>query len=393
MKQIIIVYTFSPFPCGDAVANRILAYALSMQDVGYKVIVLTNTPSRECDYHSEKSIYSYMNIEYRSYYVNGLNKIMRVIHRNNIIRIVNDLLLSTEKKNICLFYTTYRNFGFFLHAVLKYKKIPVVVDVTEWHSSSQFKYGMINPKYFFHSLKNRFLVPRAKNIICITRYLENFYKARGCNTLYLPPQIVIKDYVAHSLPNIPPVKLFYAGNMQKKDYIWLALEGLILLSDEEKNKVQCVLAGCSEDSFRSLIPNGDYYIKSLQHSLKIIDKISKDAVQKNLSESHFLILMRPQSRYSSAGFPSKVPEALAAGVPVITNRTSDLEHFIFDMENGIIVNEFTAEAFATAVRKAITIDNEKFKYMSKIAYNSAKKYFNYEAYNETIRIYLSDITR
>ena len=43
MNKIIVIYTFSPFPSGDANANRIYAMALSMENAGYKVIVLTNT--------------------------------------------------------------------------------------------------------------------------------------------------------------------------------------------------------------------------------------------------------------------------------------------------------------------------------------------------------------
>lgn len=389
IRKIIIIYTFSPFPGGDANANRLLGYALSMKEAGYRVIVLTNAIPRESDYINEK--YEYKGIEYRSYYVEGLGKVRRVFHRNNIGAILDSLLTQDEQENICVVCSSYRNYGFYLHLYLLYKRIPAIVDVTEWHSSFQFKYGKLNLNYIWHSFKNRYLIPRAKNVLCISKYLEKHYKKAGCNTLYLPPQIIIDDYLKHKTPKIPPVRFFYAGTMLKKDFIIVALKGFGLLSEDEKSLIHCTIAGCDESDFRKQLPEGDQIINSLGNTLHIVGKISKQDVEKNLSESHFMMLMRPVSRYSLAGFPSKVPESLAAGVPIISNLTSDLGDFIIDMENGLIVDDFTPEAFALAVRKTINLTYEEFQIMSDNAYNTAKNEFNYKVYNESISIFLSKI--
>lgn len=389
MKKIIIIYTFSPFPCGDANSNRLLGYALSMRDAGYRVIVLTNAIPRESDYINNR--YEYKGIEYRSYYVNGLGKIRRVLHRNNIGAILDSLLTQVEQENVCAVCSSYRNYGFYLHLYLLFKRIPAIVDVTEWHSSFQFKYGILNPNYIWHSFKNRYLIPRAKNVLCISRYLETYYKKVGCNTQYLPPQIIIDDYLKHKIPKIPPVRFFYAGTMLKKDFITVALKGFGLLSEDEKQLIQCTIVGCDETAFRRQLTEGDQIINSLGDSLNIIGRISKQEVEKQLSKTHFMMLMRPKSRYSTAGFPSKVPESLAAGVPIISNLTSDLGNYIYDMENGLIVDDFTPEAFASAVRKAIGLTYEEFQLMSDNAYNTAKNEFNYKVYNESIAFFLSKI--
>ncbi len=114
----------------------------------------------------------------------------------------------------------------------------------------------------------------------------------------------------------------------------------------------------------------------------------KSEIDNKLSEAHFLILMRPISRYSMAGFPLNVPEALAAGVPIITNYTSDLEYYINDGENGLIVSEFTSSAFANAVRRALIIQNSDFKIMSLKARETANQYFNYEVFTSEVREFL-----
>lgn len=391
MKKLIIVYTFSPFPCGDANANRLYAYALTMQSVGYRVIVLTNERPREVDYNEETGVYIYRGIEYRSYLIAGLGRVRRTIHRNNILAILNKTITKDEQNNIQFVVTSYRNYNIFLHMYLKYRRIPAIVDVTEWHSSDQYKRGTINLHYRLHDWNIRYLIPKAQNILCITRYLEAFYKSQNCHTLYLPPQIILEDYKPHQLPKLPPIKIFYAGTMQNKDYIGLALEGVAMLTNKEKQRVHCTIAGTDKQKFRKLLPDADYIIKGLGPSLSIIGRIPKEEVEKHLSESHFMMLMRPISRYSSAGFPSKVPEAFAAGVPVITNLTSDLGDYIEDMGNGVVVEDFTAEAFLAAVRKTLKLSDEGYQRMSNKAYKTAATKFDYKCYNRVMQEYLTEI--
>lgn len=41
-RGIVLIYTFSPFPFGEAASNRIMALAQCIQMAGYKAIVLGN---------------------------------------------------------------------------------------------------------------------------------------------------------------------------------------------------------------------------------------------------------------------------------------------------------------------------------------------------------------
>lgn len=391
MKKIIVIYTFSPFPSGDANANRIYAMALSMQSFGYKVIVLTNTSPNQSDFNSETGQYVFNTIEYRSYYKPELKRIKRITNRYNIKRILESNLEPFERENIYLICTSYLNYNFFLHSYLKMRKLPVLVDVTEWYCSFQFKFGRLTPKFILHDLTNRFLIPRAKNIICISKYLENYYKTKGCNTIYLPPQIAIKDYAPHSLPVLSPIIFFYAGSIQRNDPIGIALEGFTKLTVNEKEKIKIIIAGCDENTFKKILHKGNEIIENLGNSLTFLGKISKSEVQKYLSKVHFMFFIRPVARYSSAGFPSKVPEALASGVPVITNLTSDLDNYIFELYNGLKVEEFSVKAFESAVRRALNLTNNEFQVMSQNAHNTAKTKFDYAHYNEILNEYLDRI--
>jgi len=356
---------------------------------GYKVIVLGNGGEREQDYEPTRKSFVYADIEYRSYAVAGDGKVARTLNRNNILKIIKKHIAADEQNRIRLVYATYRNYGLWLHYVLKrILHLPAVVDVTEWHSSNQFSGGKLNPLFWIHNLRISRLIPQARNIICITSYLDGFYKQRGCNTVLIPPQVVMENYLPHKNLHLPPVRLFYAGTAAKKDHLDIMLDGLVSLPKSVRAKITCTLVGLSRLGFMEQFPQAQHYIDELQDSLQIVGRVSKQEVDQRLSEAHFLILMRMDSRYSRAGFPSKVPEAMAAGVPVITNLTSDLGLYIKDGENGFIVDEFKAAAFADVIRKVVGIKDEDFQYMSGEALRTAAQAFDRHVHIQKMREFL-----
>ncbi len=390
MEDLILIYTFSQFPIGDANSNRILAYAKSMQECGYQIIVLTSGELRKIDYNSTKQKYQYKGIEYRSYYKSRSSKIVRIINRNNIVYLLNTYLTKEEFKRLKIICTSYRNYSLLSCLILKLYKIISIVDATEWFSNFQFKGGYFSIKFIKYNLRIKYILPLAKNIMCVSKYFEKYYNKKHCNTLYLPPQVLLSEFKQNKINNIRPLKLFYAGNIHKKDHIWLMLEALMKF-ESISGKIELTIAGCTRDNFINNIPNSNLIINKLGDNLKIIGRIPRDEVIKKLSESHFMILARPVSRYSMAGFPSKVPEALAAGVPVITNLTSDLADYLHHMENSIIIEDFSVDSCVKSINDALNVTNEQFAIMSKYAYKTAADNFNYKKYNKDINWFLSEL--
>ena len=67
-------------------------------------------------------------------------------------------------------------------------------------------------------------------------------------------------------------------------------------------------------------------------------KVSNLEARNKISKADFSILFRNVNKMTSAGFPTKVSESISCGTPVITNSTSDLEHYIINGKNGFLVN-------------------------------------------------------
>ena len=85
-----------------------------------------------------------------------------------------------------------------------------------------------------------------------------------------------------------------------------------------------------------------------------------------IKDADFVPLLRPQIvRYAQAGFPTKVPESLSLGTPIICNLTSDLGDFIRDESEGIICRDYSIDAFVEALENALTLSPTNRKNMGK----------------------------
>ena len=63
-----------------------------------------------------------------------------------------------------------------------------------------------------------------------------------------------------------------------------------------------------------------------------------------------MVLLREPNRKSMAGFPTKFAESMIAGVPVITNATSDLPEYVISGETGFLVDGYDYESILSTLR-------------------------------------------
>lgn len=375
-EDLIVMHTISKYP-GSASANRINALAHSLKELGYKVIILCKYNSDSKELKTGDSYY-YNGIEFRPY--KDKKKITnKLINRFLFLSVLKENFDSEELKRVKCIYFTHKNYTLLTMLSLKKNKIKSVVDVTEFHEPFQFKYKIFDIKYLIHLFNIKLVIPNSQNIISITTYLKNIYDNKSKNTIVVPPQIIINDYKAHNDLEYNPVKFMYAGTITNKDYIGEILEGLCLLSEKDKHKVKFEIVGGSEEDFKKEFSNWFKYMNELKNVLTITNRIPKKELEKKLSNVHYTILLRPRRRYSEAGFPSKVPESLAAGVPVILNETSDLKDYIKDGVNGFIIKDFSALEVSEAIKSALSLNRTQYKNLSTNAYLTAKNNFDYTA--------------
>ena len=80
-------------------------------------------------------------------------------------------------------------------------------------------------------------------------------------------------------------------------------------------------------------------------------KLPHDAVGV-LKAADFSMFVRDRNRVSEVGFPTKYAEAATCGIPVLTNRTSDIGDYLVDGENGILLPDCSPASIEHGLARA-----------------------------------------
>jgi glycosyltransferase involved in cell wall biosynthesis len=233
----------------------------------------------------------------------------------------------------------------------------------------------------------KYVIPKTKNVIAISTLLENYYNKKQCNTVRIPTVIDMQEYVELSFSHNEKLVIAYAGMPAKnKDFILNVLEAMLLLRRNELDRIEFRIFGLTKDQ---LINSNKY--NQLGDSLKCMGKIPYLEVKSEIAKADFTVLLRPGKRYANAGFPTKVGESMACGVPVITNMTSDLNLYVVDEVNGVICDNESPEACAAALRRALQLTSQQKKEMRTAALQTAYKNFDYKVYVRDMREFLENL--
>ena len=102
------------------------------------------------------------------------------------------------------------------------------------------------------------------------------------------------------------------------------------------------------------------------------------------------MLRDANARYAKAGFPTKIVEGLICGTPVITNISSDLNEYLIDRFNCILVERCDSISFSQAIRQALSLNKYTLNEMKKNAYDTAISHFDIDLYKNELEFLLNE---
>lgn len=273
----------------------------------------------------------------------------------------------------------------YLLSYAKNKNIILVHDAVEWYSPEEFKLGKLDKLYRKKEIWMRKLLPGNCRIISISRYLQKYFESQGNRTVYVPSMIDTTLYDAPNKTYDGKIRLVYAGTPLKKDYLSVALKGISHLSKEEIDQLEIRIIGVSREQAQQNGIDVDV-VDKLGTSLIFMGRIPRNQVFTYLKQAHFSILLRPaEQRYAKAGFPTKVPESLSVGTPVICNFSSDLGDFLSDGINCINVNNCNDKDMYEAIRRILKLNEHVLKELSINARKLAVEKFDYRLFVSEVR--------
>lgn len=382
MRKRLIICTDRKFPRGDAGANRILFMGKALQEKGWEVFVVSTGKNEDKFYDRDRNCFKYENIKYRNIDTSN-NKYIRIIQHNFIDgkKIVNFLRwLKVDSDDKILLYTGSYPFAKSIIEFALKINCKIACDVVEWHQPFQFKKGEKDIKYKAYKKFFEILIPKTKNVIAISHCLGNYFTSIGCNTIVLPIYVDTDNRQPWSRKvDEEYLHLIYPGNPYRKDDLLVMLQALEGLQDIEKDYIKFHLTGVSIDLLYDCIPGQKNLLDALiKKGIVLVHSwMEYDELIKLYEKIDFALIARPINKVTKANFPSKVPELLNKGIPVIINEIGDIVEYLTDGENSLLYHEDTPESCMRAIRRAINMSITERERMSKASYDTADEKFNY----------------
>nr|WP_161556677.1 glycosyltransferase [Micromonospora acroterricola] len=389
MPRLVMVAAYR-FPHGDAMSNRLLQLARSATPPGTSTLIVNDWPGNDRPPEPVALPPELRLITLSA--TGGGGRLRRWMHRQGRpLRVLKALRRAgvpiRDLTGVCLPLGLW---NLTTWVVLRSAtRCPLTVDVLERHEPAQFPRGRLAP-YFIRHRWHSYLAGRlADRIIAISTTLQRRFARPGQPILVVPPQVDCADYGEPAPPSVKAsLRLLYAGTAGSKDQLAVVLDGIRRLPEPERRRVRLSIAGMTREQATLVSDLEDRAVADLGEQITFLGRVPRDRVVAELGAAHFSVLVRPPGGYADAGFPSKVPESLAAGCPVLLNHTSDLGSYIDDGREGIVLTGADADDVRDGLQRALALDDAQWWRMSRHARERASA-FDYRAWAPAVSAFVT----
>lgn len=184
------------------------------------------------------------------------------------------------------------------------------------------------------------------------------------------------------------VRIFYAGTFGEKDGVEYLIRGFEEICKRNDN-VNLILTGKGGtqdmDRILEIIALSDF-----RHRIFYKGYLPDDDYYTELYNSDILCMTRTSSPFANAGFPYKLGEYLATGVPVIATDVSDIGLYLEDKTSAVIIEPDSPHAIAEAMEYLIA-DRDRAEKIGVCGKKVARKNFDVRVAGESFKKLLLDL--
>jgi glycosyltransferase involved in cell wall biosynthesis len=387
------------FPDRDAGAHRVRGIGRCLREAGFEVIFMgsetdermPNVVSGCKNVYDGFSYYSARNIGYtpfqrgRSFFLNYLSGISVLSRLKKfggpgaaaVIVYQGSVPLLAKIRSFCNRY-----------------RIAMIADVTEWYDRRHVQGGRLGPIALDSELRMRYFHKKADGVIAISRFLEDYYLRYDIPTIRIPPLVDISDSIwdtgSTEATDTAAVRFAFVGNAGKKDLLANAVRGLALLKNPP-DPFELSIVGPSFHELKDSLGRESGLLTGIRDSLRFMGKLKHHAALRQLAKADFSIMLRPPLRFAHAGFPTKLVESMALGVPVIANLTGDIGMHVRDGIEGILIADESPAAFAEGVRRIYALEKNQRVFMRDNARREAERSFDYPKWVKPLDLFMHKI--
>ncbi len=369
MAKILYIGRFE-LPDKEATANRVVANAKLLRDLGHEVILAGWSDNvKVSDGWMKVECYGFESYE-KHKAKTSLEKYSMFSDATPELKLLKEL-----KPDVLIAYDFP---AVALGKLMKYCKkhaIKCIGDVSEWYTNKN-KNPLFRIVRAYDSHKRmRVLHKKMDGLIVISKYLENYYSKQ--NTVLVPPLVDIHD----SKWDIPEEKtdnfchLAYVGwPSRTKERLDKVLDAVNRLSEHITVKLD--IYGVNEAEYRKIYQTEDIKIPD---NITFYGRVAHKEALKAVKNADYSLVIRESNRKNNAGFPSKLVECISSGTAVLTTAISNVSDFVGDGRNGYIIS---IDNLADEIRNAV-VNRENIKV--------EKDIFDYRNYSENVYAFLKGL--
>lgn len=363
-KDSVVFFGSFVSPCKSAGACRTLYLAEMIGNLGYHVFISSmykNGKIRDSFEYSKNVTF----LPYATPPITFLDKFKAYFMPRSYVRKVLDLL-NTEKIKTIIIYSAFPiSAVLYIKSFCKKRNIKLVFDVVEHQIITQQSFKSFFAYYVQQMLINKVLITKKEKVVAISSQLKDFYAKKNIKVIEIPfisntektPDCTRSE--SKFVKNEDKIYILYAGNpFKKRDLLADVIKGINSLSQEEQEKVCFIIAGITPENM--LLSEGlskNDLLLSKKHTV-FLGRVDHNLIEFLYSVVDFTILVKPLNKsFSHAGFPTKISESFAHGVPVIANISSTLDNYLTD-QNAIIIEGDKVSDIKEALEKVIKIDKD-----------------------------------
>lgn len=325
------------FPEGNSATNRIYTYAKGFTENNVNTYVICNRNDYLTDGNgvidriqyfnpinqSERSSSFFKRNWYKAAkYLNTIRLIKRIHKKDKITAILTD----THDSSTHLF-------SYYLSRLINAK---LIVEKSE-HPLRLFQKNALNKVRGLIKLKveSHF----CDGILCISRFLVDFYKDQGLpqGKLFLTPSTVDPGRLtATGEKPVPYSYIGYFGGLTfYRDNIDVLIKAFVQISNKHPD-VHLVIGGFCTDAEREQLKNLILDLK-ISSKVNLLEYLPRAEIVSYIVHSDILVMVRARDFETQASFPSKLPEYLGTSKPVITVDIGEISDYIIDGVNSFLV--------------------------------------------------------
>lgn len=361
-------------PDGNAAAQRVLGIGKALRKCDCEVLFCGLTRNHKKCEQGEIDGFNYINYPYPS---SICQWIKYLLGRDNSISNIRQF-----KPDIVVLYN---HPAFAIEHIYKYCNkhgIKVLADVTEWYD---VKGSWLFKRIKGYDVERRMLKSNLKldGLICISKYLFDFYVNKGIDVIEVPPLVDIDQKKWHQKKECASkkIQIIYAGSPgSDKDRIDLILQAIDKLIPKLKNTVSFDIIGITEEQYRQVWEDFREY-----SFVNFNGRLPHETVIRKLIDADFQVFLRPENIATKAGFPTKFVETITSCSLPITNLNSNLQDYIIDEVNGFVIKTLAFDDILRVLEKALTMSRTDINRMKN---NIDSSTFDYRKYSELIKTLL-----